>query len=273
MKDMDVERMLREQRQMLWATAACAALGLLIGTAVLWGASRPFSGDGSVIIPIALTAGLIAAAAFIVSSRMHRPGETAPMPLWQAVVSNISAVAVTAALAGVTGLGVLLAGEVLPLMRERYAVSAAAARTGIFGASLGGLGAFDTAWRRPQLFGLAGIFSGALWWRTDNSSVAAQQASRIAHRLVRESAVRPPLRLWFEAGTRDETADRDGNGVIDAIQDTTELIDELVAKGFVRDRDVAYHQIEGGEHHESTWARALPEFLRWAWPARPGAGG
>ena len=167
----------------------------------------------------------------------------------------------------------LLAGEVLPLMRERYAVSAAAARTGIFGASLGGLGAFDTAWRRPQLFGLAGIFSGALWWRTDNSSVAAQQASRIAHRLVRESAVRPPLRLWFEAGTRDETADRDGNGVIDAIQDTTELIDELVAKGFVRDRDVAYHQIEGGEHHESTWARALPEFLRWAWPARPGAGG
>ncbi|BDZ39725.1 DUF998 domain-containing protein [Microbacterium suwonense] len=110
---MDVERMLREQRRMLWATAACFVLGLLAGTAVLWGGSRPFSGDGSVIIPVALVAGLIAAAAFVVSTRMHRPGETSAMPRWQAVVSDVSAVAVTAALAGVTGLGVLLAGEVL----------------------------------------------------------------------------------------------------------------------------------------------------------------
>jgi enterochelin esterase family protein len=162
----------------------------------------------------------------------------------------------------------LIAGEVLPLMRERYHIATDAARTGIYGASLGGLCAFDTVWRRPQVFGLAGIFSGSLWWRADDSSVAAQQASRIAHRLVRETAARPPLRLWFQAGTRDEAADRDGNGIIDAIQDTTELLDELVVKGFRRGDDLVYHEIEGGEHHESTWARALPEFLRWAFPAR-----
>src|SRR5690606_15012242 len=89
MNDMDLERMLREQRRMLWATAVCFALGLLAGTAVLWGASRPFSGDGSVIIPVALVAGVIAAAAFVVSTRIHRPGETGPMPPWQAAVSNI----------------------------------------------------------------------------------------------------------------------------------------------------------------------------------------
>lgn len=162
----------------------------------------------------------------------------------------------------------LLAGEVLPWVREKHHVATDAARTGIFGASLGGLCAFDTAWRRPQVFGLAGVFSGSLWWRADDSSVAAQQASRLAHRTVRDATTRPALRLWFQAGTRDEAADRDGNGVIDAIQDTTELIDELVAKGFRRGGEVAYHQFEGGEHHESTWARALPEFLRWALPAR-----
>jgi enterochelin esterase family protein len=162
----------------------------------------------------------------------------------------------------------LLAGEVLPWMRDHYRVSRDAAGTGIFGASLGGLSAFDTAWRRPQLFGIAGIFSGSLWWRADNASVAAQQASRIPHRLVREARIRPSLRLWFAAGTRDEAADRDGNGVIDAIQDTTELVDQLVARGFVRGDNVVYHEIAGGEHHESTWARALPEFLRWAVPAR-----
>ncbi len=162
----------------------------------------------------------------------------------------------------------LLAGEVLPWVRERHQVATDAAHTGIFGASLGGLCAFDTAWRRPQVFGLAGIFSGSLWWRADDSSVAAQQASRLAHRTVRDTDIRPALRLWFQAGTRDEAADRDGNGVIDAIQDTTELVDELAAMGFRRGDEVVYHELEGGEHHESSWARALPEFLRWAWPAR-----
>ena len=162
----------------------------------------------------------------------------------------------------------LLAGEVLPWLRDHFHVAAGAERTGIFGASLGGLCAFDSAWRRPQVFGLAGVFSGSLWWRADDAGVAAQQSSRIAHARVRAAPVKPALRLWFEAGTRDETADRDGNGVIDAIQDTTELVDELVARGFQRGDDVVYREIEGGEHHESTWARALPEFLRWAVPPR-----
>lgn len=72
------------------------------------------------------------------------------------------------------------------------------------------------------------------------------------------------LRLWFEAGTKDETDDRDGNGVIDAIQDTTELIDELVRRDFVRGPDLVYREVKDGRHHESTWAQALPEFLAWA---------
>lgn len=98
---------------MLWATAICFTIGLIVGATVLWGADRPFSGDGSVVIPVALVAGVIAAAAFVVSTRIHRAGETTPMPLWQALVSDISSVAVTIALAAVTGMGVLLAGEVL----------------------------------------------------------------------------------------------------------------------------------------------------------------
>ncbi len=161
----------------------------------------------------------------------------------------------------------LLAGLVLPTLREHYHLADEPARTGIFGASMGGLGAFDAAWRRPQVFGFAGIFSGSLWWRADNSSGVAQQMSRIAHHRVRETARKPALRLWFEAGTNDETADRDHNGVIDAIQDTRELIDELESKGFSRGGEVAYLEVADGEHHESTWARALPEFLRWALPA------
>jgi len=155
---------------------------------------------------------------------------------------------------------------VVPLLRRRYQLARDPAHTALLGASLGGLSAFDLAWRRPDVFGLAGVFSGSFWWRTSDASAAAQQATRIVHQIVRASAARPPLRLWFQAGTLDEEEDRDGNGVIDAIQDTTELIDELAAKGFSRGRDVVYRETAGGRHHPSTWAQELPEFLRWAYP-------
>lgn len=157
---------------------------------------------------------------------------------------------------------------VLPRLLRRYRLRAGPAHLAVIGASLGGLSAFDLAWRRPHLFGVVGAFSGSFWWRTDDSGVAAQQATRIPHQRVRSTPTPPKLRLWFQTGTRDEQADRDGNGVIDAIQDTTELIDELVAKGFRRDREVAYLEIPGGEHNPATWARALPAFLTWAFPGK-----
>lgn len=157
----------------------------------------------------------------------------------------------------------------LPRLRRRYRLRGGPKHTAVMGASLGGLSAFDLAWNHPGTFGVAGAFSGSFWWRTGNSSVAAQQATRVAHIRVRETHHAPRLRLWFEAGTRDETSDRDGNGVIDAIQDTTELVDALAAKGFSRGRDIEYFEMAGGEHNPATWARALPHFLAWAFPTNP----
>ncbi|WP_309064863.1 hypothetical protein [Microbacterium sp.] len=39
-------RALRELVRTMWATVACFVLGAAAGTVVLWGADRPFSGDG-----------------------------------------------------------------------------------------------------------------------------------------------------------------------------------------------------------------------------------
>jgi enterochelin esterase-like enzyme len=161
---------------------------------------------------------------------------------------------------------------VLPAVRSRYGVTAEPARTGVMGSSLGGLAAFDLAWRHPEVFGFAGIFSGSFWWRGDDSSPAAKQRSRLAHRRVRETAPPPRLRLWFEAGRKDETDDRDGNGIIDAVQDTTELLTELERRGYRRGTDLAYVELPDGEHNEATWARALPAFLEWALPPAPRTG-
>lgn len=160
-------------------------------------------------------------------------------------------------------------GTVLPAVRARYGITADPARTGVMGASLGGLAAFDLAWRHPDIFGFAGIFSGSFWWRGEDGPPAVRQASRLAHRQVRATPARSAApRLWFMAGTREEADDRDGNGVIDAVQDTTELIDELARRGLRRGGNLAYEQVEGGEHNEATWARGLPAFLVWALPLR-----
>ena len=86
------------------------------------------------------------------------------------------------------------------------------------------------------------------------------------HRRVRDTEAPGCLRLWFEAGTHDEQEDRDNNGVIDAIQDTTELMDELELKGFRRGLDMIYVQVAQGEHNQRTWGFILPYFLRWTFP-------
>lgn len=155
--------------------------------------------------------------------------------------------------------------QVLPAVRARCGALGGRHATAILGASLGGLSAFDLAWHEPEIFGLCGVFSGSFWWRSDDSGPAAEQASRLAHRLVREwAAPLPPVRFWFQAGTEDETDDRDGNGVIDAIQDTTELIDELALRGWQRGRDVIYREVAGGRHDTETWAGVLGEFAQFA---------
>lgn len=153
--------------------------------------------------------------------------------------------------------------ELLPLIARRYRVNPG--QSAIMGWSLGGLSAFDLAWRNSENFSAVGVFSGSFWWRTDDSTAQSKQASRIIHRRVRETARVPRLRVWLEAGKNDERDDRDGNGVIDAIQDTRELIDELSRKGMREGPDLEYLEVEGG-HNPETWGTVLPRFLAWAFP-------
>ncbi len=153
---------------------------------------------------------------------------------------------------------------VLPYIHSHFRTRTGTMNTAFLGASLGGLSAFDIAWHHPQHIGIVGVFSGSFWWRTASATVLARTTSRIAHQMVRQGKKHPNMRFWFEAGTLDEKDDRDKNGVIDAIQDTTELIDELVLKGYARGRDLAYLQVEGGQHHPSTWASVFDQFLTFA---------
>lgn len=121
---MDTAERLRGETRTVWATALCFALGTGAGFLLLQGPPRPLTGPGSLSAPVAAIAGLIAAVAFLVSTVQHRRGETAPMPRWQAVVSDVSAAALTIAFAAVSGLGVLLAGVVFGAGLQGFASGA-----------------------------------------------------------------------------------------------------------------------------------------------------
>ena len=150
--------------------------------------------------------------------------------------------------------------ELIPAVEHRYRTLPGAT---IMGWSLGGLSAFDLAWRNQNTFRQVGVFSGSFWWRTDDSTTAAKQSSRIMHRRVRESVRPRRLRAWFEVGRQDEKDDRDMNGVIDAIQDTRELMEAMLENGMREGRDLAYVEVDGG-HNVETWGTVLPQFLVWA---------
>jgi enterochelin esterase-like enzyme len=156
--------------------------------------------------------------------------------------------------------------DLLPLMNREFRTRSPGAFTGV---SLGGLSAFDIVWNHPSLFKTAGIMSGSFWWHTSQSDDWNEADPRIAHAMVRESEYREGFRGWFQAGSRDEVSDRDQDGIIDAIQDTLELIEELVALGYRREIDVRYVETRGGRHDYETWARVLPDFLMWAF--KPGS--
>ncbi len=140
------------------------------------------------------------------------------------------------------------------------------ARTGFLGASLGGLSAFSIAWDHPEVFGFAGAMSGSFWWRTQAGTVEERQQSRIMQAIVARSTPRPGLRAWFEAGTNDETADRDMDGIIDAIDDTLDLMAAMAPLGFTAGGNMVYDEVAGGTHSYPTWAAVLPDFLTWAAP-------
>ena len=155
--------------------------------------------------------------------------------------------------------------EVIPFIKETYLIASFKEKS-YAGFSLGALSAMDIVWNHPAEFSKAGAFSGSFWWRDKAQEDADfdEEKHRIMHRQVREGAHYPWLKFFFEVGTQDETADRNNNGIIDAIDDTISLIDELKKKGYT-DKDIQYLELKDGRHDVPTWARAFPDFLKWGW--------
>lgn len=154
--------------------------------------------------------------------------------------------------------------ELVPYIRKNYPVSAAPADNVFAGLSLGAVSAFDIVWHYPQLFHGVAAFSGAFWWRKKGLNAGYTDNDRLVHQRIRMGTFKPGLKFWLQTGTLDELADRNKNGIIDSIDDTQDLITELILKGYALNTDITYVEVQDGRHHSSTWAAVFPDFLLWA---------
>lgn len=141
---------------------------------------------------------------------------------------------------------------------------------GFAGFSLGALSALDMVWNHPAIFSLAGVFSGALWWRSRDQYDREYNEwnDRIMHRQISEQPYKEGLRFFFECGELDEMEDRNRNGVIDSIDDTLDIMRLLYRKGYREGSKMRYLQIPDGRHDIPSWSKALPSFFEWAFPSK-----
>ena len=155
--------------------------------------------------------------------------------------------------------------ELIPLINKNFRVQSGPDSLAIAGFSLGGLSALDIAWNNHPIFKTVGVFSGSLWWRSKGYLDGYNETKdRIAHNMIRNSRKRDGLRLWFQCGTHDEMADRNNNGLIDAIDDTLDIIKELELIGYEMKDDLDYVEVANGQHNEKTWGDVMPLFLEYA---------
>lgn len=157
--------------------------------------------------------------------------------------------------------------EFLPHLSKTYSIAQNTPKA-FAGFSLGGLSALDIVWNHPDVFSRAGVFSGALWWRSRELGANYDDRSdRIIHNQIKNNSSRPELKFFFQCGTEDEKYDRNANGIIDSIDDTLDLILELKGNGYQYPGDIAYLETPEGKHNPLTWKAVMPEFLNWGWAA------
>ena len=155
--------------------------------------------------------------------------------------------------------------ELLPLLSQKFSFKKPL-RLAIAGFSLGGLTALDIAWNFPDLFSKVGVFSGSFWWRSRDQDDLAydDDKDRLMQQQIRNGSYKAGLTFFLQCGLMDEAHDRNNNGVIDAVDDTRDIVKELMKKGYGPE-EVAYLELDDGKHDIATWGRAMPVFLKWGW--------
>lgn len=147
-----------------------------------------------------------------------------------------------------------LADTVKPLIDRDFRTLPSREYTGVLGSSLGGLISMFAFFHRPEVFGFAGMMSPSFWF--------AQEA--IFPYVQRQPFV--PGRLYIDAGTAEDMNPQRRSLrrslIGNCASNVRRMRSLLLEKGYRAGEDLVVVEEPGGVHHESAWARRLPDALR-----------
>ena len=140
-----------------------------------------------------------------------------------------------------------LVETVRPLVADAFDVDGRREATGIAGSSLGGVISLHALYAHRDVFAFAGVLSPAFWFNGD-----------ALFRVV-EREDPPRARIYLDVG--DDEGDGDEERRLAYVDGFERMRALLETKGLTGDRLRAVLD-EGGIHHETAWARRLPDALR-----------
>jgi predicted alpha/beta superfamily hydrolase len=143
--------------------------------------------------------------------------------------------------------GDFLINELKPYIDKKYRTKRGAEFTGLGGSSLGALVTLAIGILYPQAFTRLIVMSPSIWW--DDCSI---------YRLVDSIDHKPPLKIWLDTGTNEP-----------GWEQTRELRNRLVEKGWKVFDDLQYLEVEGADHSEGAWAARVDPALRSLFPPTP----
>lgn len=147
-----------------------------------------------------------------------------------------------------------LADTVKPLIDRDFRTLDERRHTGVMGSSMGGLISLYAFFRRPRVFGFAGVMSPSFWY-----------ANRAIYAYV-EAAPYIPGRIYLDVGTREyggsvteKAARRQSRRHYAGVRRMKRI---LVKKGYRLRRELLVVEERGAGHNEPAWARRLPMALQ-----------
>jgi predicted alpha/beta superfamily hydrolase len=141
-----------------------------------------------------------------------------------------------------------LCETVKPLIDSSFRTLPDRAHTGVMGSSMGGLISLYALFSRPDVFGFAGVMSPAFWFTADDAIYRYVQAADFV-----------PGKIYMDIGTNEGGVSVTPDMYV---QGARRMADLLTHKGYRTGHDLLYSEDVGAIHHESAWARRLPDALR-----------
>ncbi len=144
---------------------------------------------------------------------------------------------------------------VKPLVDRSFRTEPGRATTGIMGSSMGGLISLYAFFAYPEHFGFVGALSPSLWFARGRIMGMIKRSPPILGTIYLDygtaEGARTPTDLPWIRTLLSRSTTLDG-----------ELYALLLAKGYRPERDVRYVEDRDADHSESSWARRLPDALR-----------